>query len=59
MIKQTKSDAKYIIVDGIRLIQLNRPRKKNAISSDMFLKITESFKEANNIDSIKVIHYFN
>ncbi len=43
-----------ICVDGIRLIQLSRPQKKNAISSDMFIKITQAFQQANAIDSIKV-----
>jgi len=43
------------LTDGILHVQLNRPDKKNALSSQMYRDLTASFQRASEDDSIRVV----
>ncbi len=40
--------------DGVQIIRLNRPEKKNAITRDMYHGIAQALKQADNDDAIRV-----
>ncbi len=44
-----------ISVDGIRTIKLNRPKKKNALTIDMFSTLSNALEDANVDTSTKFV----
>ena len=51
----------YVLVDrppahpGVLLIRLNRPEKKNAITADMYRRMTAALEDAENDDAVRAI----
>lgn len=41
--------------DGVRLVTLNRPEKKNAVNSPMWVEITQAFQSADEDDAINCL----
>lgn len=41
--------------EGVRLVTLNRPEKKNAVNTPMWVEITEAFKSADEDDAINCL----
>ncbi len=43
------------VVDSVMTLTLNRPEKKNALTSDMYAALTTAFGEAGNRDDVRVV----
>ena len=52
------SDIKYIVIDGVMELEIDRPKKKNALSQAMYVGLTEAIKKAGEDSSIKVVLLF-
>lgn len=44
-----------VVSNGIRLIKLNRPKKMNSLTNEMYRSITDALTEANSDDSTKIV----
>lgn len=43
------------VVDGVFTIAINRPDKKNALTFDMYVRLTEAVQRAESDDAVRVI----